>query len=381
MLSHVSIGRIATEIAQSLTSCVQVTNDTMRRFRCAPRGSRRWLSFLRRSAGLSVFLVTGCMISTKMPDTSYSGPFEPLSQDEVVLRDRLQKHVWTLADEIGERNIWHEGKLDASAHYIRKVFTDVGYDVEIQEYAVRGIPVRNFEATLTGSSLPEEIIVVGAHYDSVLGCPGANDNASGVAGVLELARLLAAQELSRTVRFVAFVNEEPPFFLSDDMGSRVYARKARHRRDRIVAMLSIETIGYYSDEPGSQQYPFPFHFFYPNTGNFIGFVANTSSRDLLYEVIAAFRKHTAFPSEGIAAPEWVTGIGWSDHWSFWREGYPAIMVTDTALFRYEHYHTMEDTPDKIDYARMARVVNGISRVVAELAGTPTSKRNPGSLPK
>lgn len=381
MRSHVSFGRVAMEIAQSLTSCVQVTNDTMRGFRCVPRGSRRSFSFLRRSAGISVFLATGCMISTRMPDTSYSGPFEPLSRDEVVLRDRLQKHVWTLADEIGERNIWHEEKLEASGHYIRKVFTDVGYDVETQEYAVQGIPVRNFEATRTGSSLPEEIIVVGAHYDSVLGCPGANDNASGVAGILELARLLATQELSRTVRFVAFVNEEPPFFLSEDMGSRVYARKAHQRGDRIVAMLSIETIGYYSEKPGSQQYPFPFRFFYPNTGNFIGFVANTSSRDLLYRVIATFRKHTAFPSEGIAAPEWVTGIGWSDHWSFWREGYPAIMVTDTALFRYEHYHTAEDTPDKIDYARMARVVTGMSRVIAELAGTTASEPNPGSLPK
>ena len=351
----------------------------MKGFRFLATGSRRSFSLL--STGISVFLVTGCMISTKMPNTSYSGPFEPLSQDEVVVRDRLQKHVWMLADEIGERNIWHVKGLEASVHFIRKVLIDLGYDVDIQEYTVNGIPVRNLEATLTGSSLPEEIIVVGAHYDSVIGCPGANDNASGVAGLLELARLLATQELARTVRFVAFVNEEPPFFLSDEMGSLVYAKSAHQRGDHIVAMLSIETIGYYSEEPGSQQYPFPFSFFYPTTANFIGFVANTSSRDLLYRVIATFREHTAFPSEGIAAPEWVTGIGWSDHWSFWREGYPALMVTDTALFRYKHYHTAEDTPDKIDYARMARVITGMSHVIAELAGPTASQSNPSSFPK
>jgi Zn-dependent M28 family amino/carboxypeptidase len=183
------------------------------------------------------------------------------------------------------------------------------------------------------------------------------------------------------VRFIAFANEEPPFFLTDDMGSRVYATRARRRGEHIVAMLSIETIGYYSEEAGSQRYPFPFSLFYPNTANFIGFVANMSSRDLLYQVIATFREHTHFPSEGIAAPEWVTGIGWSDHWSFWREGFPAVMVTDTALFRYEHYHTAEDTPDKIDYARMARVITGISRVVAGLAGTKTSRPNPSRLPE
>lgn len=313
------------------------------------------------------------MISTTMPNSSYSGPFHPLSEEETTVRNRLEQHVRMLADEIGERNIWHPKGLQASVHFISQILGDMGYDVEIQEYMVQGIPVKNLEAKLIGSSFPEEIIVVGAHYDSVIGCPGANDNASGVAGLLEVARLLATRELPRTVRFVAFVNEEPPFFLTDDMGSHVYATQARQRGDRIVGMLSIETIGYYSEDPGTQQYPFPFRFFYPTTANFIGFVANTASRDLLFQTIASFRDHTPFPSEGIAAPEWVTGVGWSDHWSFWRQGYPAVMVTDTALFRYVHYHTADDTPDKIDYARMARVVTGISRVVADLAGTTMSQ--------
>jgi Zn-dependent M28 family amino/carboxypeptidase len=244
----------------------------------------------------------------------------------------------------------------------------VGYEVQRQEFTVTGGTVRNLEAGLVGTSLPDEIVVVGAHYDSVIGSPGANDNASGVAGLLEMARLLAGRPLSRTVRFVAFVNEEPPFFQTDQMGSRVYASRSRHRGERIVAMLAIETIGYYSEERGSQRYPFPFGLLYPDTANFIGFVGNIASRDLLYRAIASFRERANFPSEGIAAPSWITGVGWSDHWSFWEEGYPALMITDTALFRYRYYHTPYDTPDKIDYARMARVVTGISDIVADLAG-------------
>ena len=304
-----------------------------------------------------------------MPKSSYTGPFQPLSEDEVQVRDRLEKHVSMLAGEIGERNMRHPQGLEASLDYIEKILRDLGYQVEMQEYKVEDKPVANLEAERIGTSLAGEIVVVGAHYDSVFGTPGANDNASGVAGLLEIARLLATEELSRTVRFVAFVNEEPPFFLTGDMGSRVYASRSRRRGEDIVAMLSIETIGYYSEVSGSQHYPFPFSYFYPTTANFIGFVGNFSSRRLVRRAIGTFREHTRFPSEGLAAPEWVTGVGWSDHWSFWQEGYPAIMVTDTALFRYDHYHTPQDTPEKLDYARTARVVSGLTRVVADLAGS------------
>ena len=302
-----------------------------------------------------------------MPNSSYSGPFQPLSEDEVFMRNHLEKHIVMLANEIGERNIWHPEGLHASVDYIGKTLTALGYDVARQDFGVQGATVANLEAELTGASVPEEIVIVGAHYDSVIGCPGANDNASGVAAVLEIARLLATAKLSRTVRFVAFVNEEPPFFMTGDMGSRVYAARSRQRAEQVVAMLSLETIGYYSENPWSQRYPFPFSLFYPTTANFIGFVGNFSSRDLVRRAIGTFREQTPFPSEGLAAPEWVTGVGWSDHWSFWREGYPAIMVTDTALFRYDYYHTPQDTPDKLDYPRMARVVTGLTRVIADLA--------------
>lgn len=312
-------------------------------------------------------LMAGLMYIIGMPGKSYSGPFQPLSEDEIDLRNRLKVHISRLADHIGERNIWRYAELAAAADYIQKTFKQLGYLPDIQAYQSEGRRVKNLAAEHAGTSVPQEIVVVGAHYDSVVGSPGANDNGSGVAAMLELARLLKEQKLDRSVRFVAFVNEESPFYYTEEMGSRVYAARARDQGEQITAMLSLETIGYYSDEPGSQHYPFPFSYFYPDTANFIGFVGNLSSRKLVRQALGAFRRHTAFPSEGVAAPGWITGIGWSDHWSFWRAGYPAIMITDTALFRYAHYHSPMDTPDKIDYARTARVVKGLSHVITVLA--------------
>ena len=308
-----------------------------------------------------------------MPGKSYSGLFLPLSEKEKIISSNLYNHVYKLAGEIGERNIWLPSKLNTAASYIENTWRGQEYTVQRQEYNARGVKSANLEIEIPGTSQTDEIILVGAHYDSVLGCPGANDNGSGVAALLEISRLLKNRKLSRTIRLVAFTNEEPPFFLRRDMGSKVYASLARKHNENIVAMLSLETMGYYSEAPNSQQYPFPFSFFYPHTANFIGFVGNLRSLQLVRQSLGAFRRHTQFPSEGTAAPGWVTGIGWSDHWSFWREGYRAIMVTDTALFRYDHYHTSEDTPEKIDYNRLARVTEGLSHVITELANTQKLK--------
>jgi hypothetical protein len=326
-----------------------------------------WLSLLLRWTIILFVSIICLMFFTKMPGSSYSGPLPPLSANEEKVCINLKQQISILAEKIGERNIWEYGNLKASAHYIEKVITELGYEVKKQQYGVENVRVENLEWELIGVHHPEEIILVGAHYDSVLGSPGANDNASGVAAVLEIARLLKTGSLSRTVRFVTFVNEEPPFFQTDKMGSRVYASRSRQRGEKIVAMLSLETIGCYCDEKGSQKYPFPFSLFYPDIGNFIGFVGNVSSRPLVREAIEIFRSNTAFPSEGIAVPGWIMGIGWSDHWSFWEEGYPAIMITDTALFRYQYYHSHQDVPDRIDYERMARVVVGISQIVHQLS--------------
>jgi Zn-dependent M28 family amino/carboxypeptidase len=256
----------------------------------------------------------------------------------------------------------------AAAQYIRGVFEQAGYSVREQAFTSSGRTVKNLEAELPGGSRKDEIVVVGAHYDSVTGTPGANDNASGVAALLALARSMRAHQPARTLRFVAFVNEEPPYFLSWEMGSRQYARAAKGRGERIRAMLSLETIGYYSDEPGSQAFPLPFRMGYPEAGNFIAFVGNMGSRGLVREAVGSFRAHARFPSEGIAAPAAIPGIGWSDHWSFWQEGYAAVMVTDTAVYRYPRYHTGLDVPEALDYERMARVVAGLTHVVADLAG-------------
>jgi Zn-dependent M28 family amino/carboxypeptidase len=317
---------------------------------------------------LALILAGGLFYMTHMPGKPHSGALPPLSVGETQLADDLRQHIAVLAGDIGERNIWRGDTLDATADYIEKTLQASGYAVSSQSFTAQGKDVRNLEVVLDGSSRAEESVVIGAHYDTVSGSPGANDNGSGIAALLEIARLLSDRTLARSVRLVAFVNEEAPFFYTWEMGSHRYARRARERGDKITAMLSLETIGYYADAKGSQRFPNPvYSWLYPDTGNFIGFVGNVGSRKLVRQCLRSFRSHTAFPAEGVAAPGNMTGIHWSDHWSFWQEGYPALMVTDTAPFRYPHYHASTDTPDKIDYQRLARVVSGLARLTADLA--------------
>jgi len=303
-----------------------------------------------------------------MPGKTHVGQGPPLSVEETEIHDQLRQHVSMLAGVIGERNVWHGDSLKKAAGYIQRVLEEAGYAVKTQPFSSRGLTLRNLEVELPGNTLADEIIIVGAHYDSVEDSPGANDNASGVAALLELARLFSGTTPMRTLRFVAFANEEAPFFYTDEMGSHQYAGHAKQRGEKITAMISLETLGSYTDAPGSQRYPFPFNLAYPDTGNFVGFVGNLASRTLVRRAIKTFRETTAFPSEGVAAPSWIEGIHWSDQWAFWEEGYPAIMITDTALFRYGPYHTTADTPEQLDYPAMARVVSGLQQVVAELAG-------------
>lgn len=309
-----------------------------------------------------------------LPGRSYRGPLPPLTAEETTLRDALRRHVKVLAEDIGERNVHRPAALSRAAEYIEEQLALVGYPLASQPYSVGTQLVRNIEAARRGADRESEILVIGAHYDSVPECPGANDNGSGIAALVEIARLFARRTFSRTVRFVAFVNEEPPFFMTDRMGSVVYARRSHARREHIFGMFSLETIGYYSSERGSQEYPGPgfLHPLYPDTGNFIGFVANMRSRKLMREAARHFRNTTRFPSEGVAAPADLAGIGWSDHWSFWQEGYPAVMLTDTAPFRYPHYHQATDTPDKLDYDSLARVAMGFNRMFAAIAGGSTT---------
>ena len=279
----------------------------------------------------------------------------------------LRRHVTQLAEQIGERNLQRRPvQLAQAAEYIESELTNHGYRVKRQEYMVHGSPCCNLEVELRGTTSPDEIVVIGAHYDSVPGSPAANDNASGVAATLSLADAFSRQTTGRTLRFLAFVNEEAPYAHTRQMGSWVYARHCRERGENVTAMLSLETIGYFSEAPGSQKYPPPLGWFYPSVGNFIAFLGHIRYAGLIRQVVEAFRNSEPFPSEGAALPEIASDIGRSDHWSFWQEGYPALMVTDTAPFRYPHYHTLEDTVDRIDFEKLARVVRGLGGVVREL---------------
>jgi Zn-dependent M28 family amino/carboxypeptidase len=288
------------------------------------------------------------------------------------LESPLRRHVVALAADIGERHVGRPQALHAAEAYLAGELAGLGYEVARQTYVAGGVPSSNLEVTLPGGPRGSEIVLAGAHYDTVPGSPGADDNASGVAALIEIARTLRDMRCERTVKFVAFVNEEPPFFGSGEMGSGVYARAARARGDDIRAMLSLEMLGSYSDAPGSQSYPPLLRFFYPDAGNFIGFVSNLRSRRALRDVVRAFRSASDFPAESLASPALVPGVSLSDQLSFWREGYRAVMVTDTAFYRYPHYHRTTDTPEKLDYARMARVVEGLAGALRMLAGGDTA---------
>lgn len=237
-------------------------------------------------AGL--FMLGGCFMMS-MPGKSHTGTLPASTPEERMTAEHLKADVTMLADTIGERNTTCYPQLQQSAEYISSRFRQMGYVVREESYLVDGKSVSNIEAELKGNRQPDEIVLIGAHYDSPPGSPGANDNASGVAALLELANKFKNLKPGHTLRFVAFVNEELPYFQTDLMGSRVYAANARKRGDNIVAMFALETIGYYSDKPGSQQYPPPFNLFFPDTGNFIGIVGNLASRPL------RTRQHPDFP--------------------------------------------------------------------------------------
>jgi len=284
---------------------------------------------------------------TRMPGKPHTGALPALSGEDRALSLRLRLHVAALA--ANERN----SDLETPARYIEAAFARLGTP-QSQYFESGDRKVRNIE-------LGSGPIVVGAHYDTVPGSPGADDNASGVAVLIEL----AAMKLP--VRFVAFANEEMPYFQGPEMGSWTWARRARERSDTIHAMFSLEMLGYYRDAPGSQRYPPPLGLFYPDRADFIAFVGDLGARSLVRKAIGTFREKAAFPSEGIAAPTFVPGVTWSDHWSFRSHGFPAIMITDTAFNRYPHYHLPSDTPDKLDYERMARVTLGLAAMLKELA--------------
>lgn len=304
---------------------------------------------------------------TGVPGDTHRGPLPPLTLEEADLAATIRRHVEHIAAR--EHNVAHHDELENVARYLEGVLQAYGFAVGRQVFDTDGKPVRNIEAVIEsrpGIPAPE-VVVVGAHYDSAPGTPGADDNATGAAAVLELARLLRdlAGRTDRRIRLALFVNEEPPYNRTEVMGSLRYARALAEAGERVVAMYSLETIGFYSSEPGSQKYPAPFGLLYPDRADFVAFVGMIDARPLVHRTLRSFRSHTAFPTVGGVAPDFIPGIGWSDHWSFAEHGFQALMVTDTALFRYPHYHRPTDTPDKIDAEKVARIVKGMERVIRD----------------
>lgn len=284
------------------------------------------------------------------------------------LEGNLKKHIKVLASEIGERNYIQYQNLERASNYIKDELRSYGYQTDEQVYGPQNKPYRNIIVTKTGKDKKEKIIIVCAHYDSVFGSPGADDNASGVAVLLELARLIYKEELNKTVKFIAFTNEEPPLFMSEDMGSLIYAKEAKKKKEKIEGVLCLESLGFYSDKKRSQSYPFGLSPFYPDKGNFIAIVTNLSSQNLLRIIVKEFKEVTDFPLEYLVAPIFFApAISFSDHWSFWRFGYKAVMITDTAFYRNPYYHTPYDTPEKLNYNYLAKVTKGLYYVLINLS--------------
>lgn len=292
----------------------------------------------------------------------YEGPADP------ALVRRVAGHVGALAGTIGERGVYRPDAYEAARAYIRRELIGAGAEVQAQTFPSRAVACANLEVIAKGREPGLPCIVVGAHYDTVQGTPGADDNATGVAALIELARSLVSGGWRRTIRLVAFANEEAPFFDGPEHGSRVYAKGLKAAGERVHLMLSLEMLGYFDRTPGSQKYPPLMAPFYPDRGDFIGLVGNIGSHARLMDLAKAFRAASAFPMEHLAAPEWVPGVALSDHHSFWREGYKAVMVTDTAFYRNPHYHLATDTPATIDEAGLGAVTAGLIGAVARLAG-------------
>ncbi len=323
--------------------------------------------------GVVALLVGLLLYCIPMPGKSLQGPLPKPTALEAEVAKRLRDHVEKLAVDIGPRRATLGDSLDRAERYLLAEAGTTAQTVPgatLRREALSGAPGNpaNIVLDLPGKQAGP-IVLVGAHYDTDQGgTPGANDNGSGTAAALVLAERLARVAHQLPIRIVFFANEEMPYFATPAMGSLQHAIGCRKRGEALRAVLSLETMGYYSEEPGSQKYPAPLSALYTDRGNFIGFVGNLQSRSLVRELVGSFRQHATLPSEGAALPAALPGVGWSDHWAFWQQGYPAVMVTDTAVFRDPTYHRKSDIAPNLDFDRLARVVVALEPVLRELAG-------------
>jgi len=279
----------------------------------------------------------------------------------------LHSHVKHLSVDIGSRSVYEYDKIEATREYIVSCLEAFGYDPSLQTYTYSGRKYSNVIASIRGAKLPDETVIIGAHYDTVYGTPGADDNASAVATLLEIARALKGFSPDRTLKLIFFVIEEPPVFRSEHMGSYVYAKEAKARNENITSMISLEMLGYYTNEKDGQTFPFPMmSLIYPSTPNFIAVVGNLSSRNLVRKVKNSLRASSRIPVETLTAFSFVPGVDFSDHRSFWKMGYPAVMITDTAFYRNPNYHTEADTIDTLDFDNMSDLLRGLIQAAKDL---------------
>jgi len=327
------------------------------------------LSVLAVIAGLLVYPV----IRIRMADT-----VRPVDSRGIPggSEKRLYDHVHHLSVAIGSRSVLEEDRLDRTKEYILAALRDQGIPVARQTVEYEGRPHHNLIVTIEGVERRGETVIIGAHYDTIEGTPGADDNASAVAVLLELCRALRDFRPQRTIKLIFFTLEEPPAFSTSRMGSAVYAAQARERGETIHGMIALEMVGYYTDEEGSQAFPLPgMGQVYSNRGNFIGVVGNVPSRELVQSVAGALRRASSLPVESLAAPAVVPGISFSDHGSFWKMGYRAVMITDTAFYRNPNYHTARDTIETLRFDRMAELLRGMVHVAHTLAGVSETAKS------
>ncbi len=341
-----------------------------------PSPSRRLLRrvlppWRRARIWLAIFVMLAAMVFGWMRCLPQRRSSQPLSRllvnADSGARSRIEEIVRTLAGSIGPRYPGHGDSLQRAADYLRECWRAQGFEVKEQPYQAGGKEVRNLWVTLEGAQPGLGVIVVGAHYDTCFDTPGADDNASGVALLLELSRRLRQAAPQRGIYLVAFACEEPPYFLSEEMGSVRFSAMLCEEGVKVEGMISLESLGYYRDERKTQVYPRGLSLFYPDRGNFVAVVGNLSSRSLVGKIARLIKRHSRIPVETGALPGWLPGVGWSDHWAFWQRGISAVMLTDTAPFRNPHYHALTDTPDTLNYDALAEIAASLPDVILELA--------------
>jgi len=297
----------------------------------------------------------------------------PLTEREAELVSELEHDVRELAGEIGERNTAEGWNLASATDTLAEKLEQAGYAVERQGFVPADDAVaQNLVVTVRGGARGDQTVVVGAHYDSAAKCPGADDNASGVAALLALARRFASKRPSRTLRFVAFATQEGPHWRNAEMGSTVYAKRLAAAGEKVVAMLSLESLGYYSDEPGSQQSAEGCSDCFGPVADYAAVLGNEASSKLVDDLVRALTVSCSLPIRGGVLPGDHSVLAAADHWAFWQVGYPAVVVTDTGPLRYAHHHRLTDTPERLDYERMARLVAGLELAISELVGCPAT---------